>query len=265
MKFLKLNTNVPNSILLKYILKVTAVVCIITLFLVLTSLMPINSITNSKHERKIIENYNNKPIIVDNNNPIINDKNINKLINNDNIRNKINNNFENKQFINKVIKKRDNGSNANSTKIKQEILNKLERIVHIDLKGAPPKITYFDSFIPLLKENGATGILLEYEDTFPFQGNLKEAQHSDAYSLDDVKHIKNLCNQSGLYIIPLVQTYGHLEWVLKLEKFKHLRDSADNPQVITQCLNESYTLIYGILTKIQIIFFILIFKIFRYA
>jgi len=151
-------------------------------------------------------------------------------------------------------------SNANSTKIKQEILNKLERIVHIDLKGAPPKISYFDRFIPLLKENGATGILLEYEDTFPFQGNLKEAQHSDAYSLDDVKHIKNLCNQSGLYIIPLVQTYGHLEWVLKLEKFKHLRDSADNPQVITQCLNESYTLIYGILeTQIQIIFFILFF------
>ncbi len=37
MKFLKFNTNVTNSILLKYILKVTAVVCTITLFLVLST------------------------------------------------------------------------------------------------------------------------------------------------------------------------------------------------------------------------------------
>jgi len=117
MKFLKFNTNVTNSILLKYILKVTAVVCTITLFLVLSSFMAINSIINSKHERKIIETYDNKPIIFDNNNPIINDKNINKLINNDDIRNKINNN--------QVMSVH---SNAKLTKIKQEILNKLERI-----------------------------------------------------------------------------------------------------------------------------------------
>ncbi len=35
---------------------------LLTLFLVLSSFMAINSIINSKHERKIIETYNNKPI-----------------------------------------------------------------------------------------------------------------------------------------------------------------------------------------------------------
>ncbi len=44
--------------------------------------------------------------------------------------------------------------------------------------------------------------------------------------------------------------YGHLEWMLKLSKFAHLRDNADFPQVITQCLNESYTVLYGNLQKI---------------
>lgn len=43
------------------------------------------------------------------------------------------------------------------------------RFVHLDLKGAPPKISYFRQIFPLLKEAGANGILLEYEDMFSFE------------------------------------------------------------------------------------------------
>lgn len=131
---------------------------------------------------------------------------------------------------------------------KQEVLqmlSSLDKIVHLDLKGAKPKIEYFDQFIPFIKSHGAVGLLLEYEDTFPFEGELHEARHGLGYSLEDVKHIKKLAQDNGLYIIPLVQTYGHLEWVLKLKKFAHLREAADYPQVITPCLEESYTLIFG--------------------
>ena len=63
--------------------------------------------------------------------------------------------------------------------------------------------------------------------------------------MEEIKHIKKQADSNGLYIIPLVQTYGHLEWVLKLKKFAHLRDAAEYPQVITQCLEESYDLIFG--------------------
>jgi hexosaminidase len=99
------------------------------------------------------------------------------------------------------------------------------------LKGAPPKMSYFESFLPLLRENGATGILLEYEETFPFSGNLAEAKHTHAYTMNEVNYFKKLCKDNNLYIVPLVQTYGHLEWLLKLKKFKHLRDNARYPQV----------------------------------
>ena len=73
-------------------------------------------------------------------------------------------------------------------------------------KGAPPKIEFFSTFIPMLKDYGATGILLEYEDTFPFEGELAEARHGHAYSFDDIKTIKKLAKDNNLYIIPLVQT-----------------------------------------------------------
>ena len=113
------------------------------------------------------------------------------------------------------------------------------------MKGAPPKSSYFEKFIPFLKQNGAHGILLEYEDMFPFEGQLKEARHGLAYTLKEVEQINKLAKDNGLYVIPLVQTYGHLEWLLKVKKFAHLRENSEYPQVITPCLEESYSVLYG--------------------
>jgi hypothetical protein len=87
-------------------------------------------------------------------------------------------------------------------------LSKLERFVHIDLKGAPPKPDYFKKFIPLLREHGATGILLEYEDMFPYEGVLAEARHGNAYSKADIAMLKEIAKLNNLAIMPLVQTYG---------------------------------------------------------
>ena len=41
------------------------------------------------------------------------------------------------------------------------------RIVHIDLKGAPPKLDYLKRILRLVKEAGGNSILLEYEDVSP--------------------------------------------------------------------------------------------------
>ena len=56
-------------------------------------------------------------------------------------------------------------------------LKQLERIVHVDLKGAQPKAAYFKEFFKLIKDFGATGILLEYEDVFPYNGKSLNINH----------------------------------------------------------------------------------------
>jgi hexosaminidase len=100
-------------------------------------------------------------------------------------------------------------------------------------------------FIPMIRKFGATGVLIEYEETFPFEGELAEARYGYAYTKDDIGLIKRLCKENNLKIIPLVQTYGHLEWLLKIKKFAHLRENAEYPQVITPCLEQTYTVLYG--------------------
>ncbi|CAF0850192.1 unnamed protein product [Rotaria sp. Silwood1] len=123
----------------------------------------------------------------------------------------------------------------------------LERLVHLDLKGAAPKIDYYEKLFPFLKQLGATGLLIEYEDMFPFTNRLAVIKHGIAYSHNDIQKILQLAEMNGLKVMPLLQVYGHLEYVLKLKEFIHLREDIRYPQVITPCLEESYRLIFGML------------------
>ncbi|XP_015925127.1 hexosaminidase D [Parasteatoda tepidariorum] len=117
------------------------------------------------------------------------------------------------------------------------------RLVHFDLKGAPPKITYFKSIFPLIRNAGANGILMEYEDTFPFWGPLSSIAASNAYTKKQIRYILELAKNNDLIIIPLVQTFGHLEFVLKLPEFKHLREVEDIPQSLCPTNNGSLNLV----------------------
>lgn len=108
-----------------------------------------------------------------------------------------------------------------------------DKIVHLDLKGAPPKVSYFDEFFPLIKKLGATGLLIEYEDMFPYTS--VDVSASNSYSRSEIKHILNKAKENNLEIIPLVQTFGHLEFVLKLQQYEHLREVPRYPQVSFLC------------------------------
>ncbi|KAK6014361.1 hypothetical protein OSTOST_20256, partial [Ostertagia ostertagi] len=62
-------------------------------------------------------------------------------------------------------------------------------IVHFDLKGAPPKTQYFLELLKLVAKSGATGILMEWEDMFPWSGELKMVRNSNAYTVEEVQQI----------------------------------------------------------------------------
>ncbi|XP_026996268.1 hexosaminidase D [Tachysurus fulvidraco] len=105
-------------------------------------------------------------------------------------------------------------------------LSRHTKLVHLDLKGAPPRITYLYELIQLFADLGANGILMEYEDMFPYEGELKilQSKSHPPYSREEIVAIQDVAYSKGLEIIPLVQTFGHLEFVLKHRTFSTFRE-----------------------------------------
>jgi hexosaminidase len=68
--------------------------------------------------------------------------------------------------------------------------------------------------------------------------------------LIQIEGILQKAKDLGLEIVPLVQTFGHLEWILKLEEFAHLREDPKYPQVICFGSHESWVLIQDMITQV---------------
>lgn len=113
------------------------------------------------------------------------------------------------------------------------------KIVHLDLKGAPPRISYYEQIFPLFAKLGVTGLLIEYEDMFPYWGSLRDLSAYNAYSQRDVKRLLQLAKKFNFEIIPLIQTFGHMEFVLKQSTFMDLREVSTYPQVICPSQNRT--------------------------
>uniref|UniRef100_A0A0K2TV29 beta-N-acetylhexosaminidase n=1 Tax=Lepeophtheirus salmonis TaxID=72036 RepID=A0A0K2TV29_LEPSM len=125
------------------------------------------------------------------------------------------------------------------------------RLVHLDLKGAPPSIHFLLKVLQTSKELGATGVLLEYEDMFPFEGRLQVTSASNHYTKDDLKAILSTCTSLGFIVIPLIQTFGHMEFILKLKEFAYLRDVADMPESICPCHEDAMGLLKEMVDQVS--------------
>lgn len=126
------------------------------------------------------------------------------------------------------------------------------RLVHIDFKGAPPKLLYLQKIFPLIKKFGGTGLLLEWEDMFPWSGNLSPMAAKNAYSKADIKEILKMAAINQLEVIPLIQTFGHVEFALKLSDFAHLREVQESPQALCPSYNASMRFIEQMVDQVNI-------------
>ncbi|CAH0395073.1 unnamed protein product [Bemisia tabaci] len=120
----------------------------------------------------------------------------------------------------------------NSPQVAQGVHAETLRVVHLDLKGAPPTISYLKEWLKLVARAGATALLIEYEDMFPFEGILRNVSATNAYTKTEILDLLQICDSLDMEVIPLIQTFGHMEYVLKLADFMNLREVQQYPEVI---------------------------------
>ncbi|XP_045485031.1 hexosaminidase D isoform X2 [Pieris rapae] len=132
----------------------------------------------------------------------------------------------------------------------------MEKIVHLDFKGAPLKVSYLEKLFHSIKEWGGTGLLIEWEDTFPFTadlecvGSLNNSGGDGMYSHEEVKDIMLCAKANGLEVIQLIQTIAHMEYVLKHPKYCHLKESLPSPAVLCPTKPDSLQLVCNMIDNI---------------
>eukprot|EP00076_Gallus_gallus_P045464 XP_025011002.1 hexosaminidase D isoform X2 [Gallus gallus] len=125
------------------------------------------------------------------------------------------------------------------------------RLVHLDLKGAAPRVSYLEQLFPFLSRLGANGILIEYEDMFPFKGELEVLKSPYAYSEEDIEWIQQLAELHKLEVVPLVQTFGHVEFILKHTKYQHLREVERFPNSFNPHVPDTLALLKVMLSQVM--------------
>lgn len=83
-------------------------------------------------------------------------------------------------------------------------------VVHLDLKGSPPKLKYLESLLPVFKYYGVNGLLMEYEDMFPYEGDLVNISSRNCYDKNEVSFFfHNITTLTTTYTIKLLIGEGH--------------------------------------------------------
>lgn len=114
---------------------------------------------------------------------------------------------------------------------------------HLDCKSGLPELDKLYVFIDRLIEWKINTLLIEYEDRFPYKFS-SSVTLPGSPSLKEWDKLLKHCRSLGMKIIPLVQTHGHLNYVLKYDKFASLREGVNideicpsNPEAVNMIKN----------------------------
>jgi hexosaminidase len=102
---------------------------------------------------------------------------------------------------------------------------------HLDLRIQVMKIDALKSFAKKLSESGINTLVMEWEATYPFEKH-PLIPNRYAYTKEEIKSFINYCSSVGIDVIPLQQSFGHVEYILRHYRYKDLReDQKDYSQV----------------------------------
>ncbi|HEY6978985.1 MAG TPA: beta-N-acetylhexosaminidase, partial [Chitinophagaceae bacterium] len=102
---------------------------------------------------------------------------------------------------------------------------------HLDLRIQVMKMDALKAFAKKLSEQGINTLVMEWEGTYPFESH-PLIPNKYAYTKEEIRSFISYCGSIGIDVIPLQQSFGHVEYILRHARYKYLReDQKDYSQV----------------------------------
>ena len=103
---------------------------------------------------------------------------------------------------------------------------------HLDLRIQVMTMPALKAFVQQLHTGGINTLIMEYEATYPFKGApLIPSRY--AYTHEEIVSFIAFCKDLNIDVIPLQQSFGHVEYILRHERYAHLRE--DNKALSQVC------------------------------
>jgi hexosaminidase len=121
---------------------------------------------------------------------------------------------------------------------------------HLDMRIQVMTMPALRAFVQMLHEGGINTLIMEYEGTYPY-GKHPLIPNEYAYSRAEILSFVAFCNQLGVDVIPLQQSFGHVEYILRHSRYRSLReDSKDLSQVCPLKITEDSLLFTDLYTEL---------------
>lgn len=95
--------------------------------------------------------------------------------------------------------------------------------LHLDFKGIVPSARKICEWLDFFKECGFERVIFEYDCRV--QWNCWPGAADPRLTKEEVRQIGVYAKNIGIEVVPLVQIHGHLDWILKHERYAYLREA----------------------------------------
>ncbi|HVY73494.1 MAG TPA: family 20 glycosylhydrolase, partial [Puia sp.] len=105
------------------------------------------------------------------------------------------------------------------------------RAFHLDLRIQVMPVPALKELAVQLHQYGINTLIMEYEASYPYEKHpLIPSRY--AYKKEDIRSFIRFCDGLGIDVIPLQQSFGHVEYILRNSRYATLReDQKDLSQV----------------------------------
>lgn len=100
---------------------------------------------------------------------------------------------------------------------------------YLDLRGIYPKYENLLTYIEEMARYKLNTLVVEWEDKLPFVTMEKCRHPKDCFTPEQFSRLIETAHENFIDVIPLQQSFGHLEYALKLSEYMHLRETPERP------------------------------------